>query len=872
MPCTRAQPRASTIRSCASALLLAIGASGWSGCAESGYDETSALPSRADPVAEPVAETPSGRALLLRGIEPAAETADQLIVQLARAPSAHLRAQLATHGFRELASLSSHTLLLERLPAKSSALSALPDLLGVTPFHASDRVSRELARELVAARGAEAIPLLIHVLPERDAREVTALLEARAVPVLNSGQAGAFTRVSALVPKADAAELATQLSALPSVFFVERVHHLGFFNDRSAGSVQSGIEGASALATPIWAHGLRGEGQIVGLIDSGLDVDSCFFADSTAGKLPRTNTWSQAAGYGKEVDASHRKIIAYDFLYSCDQWTGAQGCELPSATGLWDNHGHGTHCSGSMVGNRPGAKNNGMAPEAKIVVQDGGKTTNTCSEMPGLGCPVIDLYPIFEQAYLQGVRVHNNSYGDNEEAPVPQQSNYTARSQDVDRFMWDHKDMLIVFAAGNAGMNNRDFSVGSPSTNKNGLSVGSVRNSATSSSDDDLSSFSSRGWSADGRIKPDIMAPGCTVSAGNDSRIDSNNCSEDTGCGTSYAAPIAVGAAALVRQYFTDGFYPSGEKRAGDARTPSAALLKAMLLNGAVSLTGRDNAGQAISAIPSNEQGWGRIQLDRALLFQGATRKLYVDDHSAGFAAGSEVSVRYTLKGVSLDEPLKVTLVWTDYPGTPDSPPRAPSVSNLAALNAPRLVNDLDLTVQSGAQAYLGNAFAGGKSISGGQPDRRNNVEQAIVTASGDVSLIVKAASIAQGKQDFALVVSGHWDQIGTAEAPEGTAAMDAGATRGIAAGDGGRGEAGPSTQTVANPIVTGSSEAGAAATATLNPQGTPNQGDGGPSDPSGEQDAAGCACRVSAGAPMREGLTWLLVALWLGATRRRRA
>src|SRR5262249_19151906 len=151
---------------------------------------------------------------------------------------------------------------------------------------------------------------------------------------------------------------------------------------------------------------------------------------------------------------------------------------------------------------------------------------------------------------------------------------------------------------------NAEFSVGSPSTNKNGLSVGSTRTSATSS-DENISSYSSRGWTADGRIKPDIMTPGYNTSAGNDGNVDGTaNCGTNSGGGTSYAAPIAVGASALVRQYFTDGFYPSGAKNAPDALQPTAALVKAMLINSAVSMTGTDNAGGAITPIPSNEQGW----------------------------------------------------------------------------------------------------------------------------------------------------------------------------------------------------------------------------------------------------------------------------
>ena len=51
--------------------------------------------------------------------------------------------------------------------------------------------------------------------------------------------------------------------------------------------------------------------------------------------------------------------------------------------------------------------------------------------------------------------------------------------------------------------------------------------------------------------------------------------------GTSMATPVVAGAAILVRQYFVDGYYPSGARRASDGFAPTAALIKATLINGA---------------------------------------------------------------------------------------------------------------------------------------------------------------------------------------------------------------------------------------------------------------------------------------------------
>lgn len=46
------------------------------------------------------------------------------------------------------------------------------------------------------------------------------------------------------------------------------------------------------------------------------------------------------------------------------------------------------------------------------------------------------------------------------------------------------------------------------------------------------------------------------------------------------ATPVIAGSAILVRQYFTDGYYPTGQKIAADAFTPSSALIKAVMISG----------------------------------------------------------------------------------------------------------------------------------------------------------------------------------------------------------------------------------------------------------------------------------------------------
>jgi len=432
-------------------------------------------------------ETPSGRritvetgtsssALEVMAPDLAVPNEPFVIAKFAGAVTPAARRALRRAGYREVTHLPYDALLLERpRDAKSVALSGM---VGLTGYRAEDRLARDLSPEAIALRvDLTEVPVMIHVMPGHDRAAVRALATARGGRVVGEGEAGVFGRLSAIFPVTAAANGARALSELPEVFLVERIHHVGWLNDRTAGTIQSGMQGRDMAQTPIWAHGIRGEGQIVGMADTGLDANSCYFNGDA---LPVVNTWAEGTGYGTLTDPSHRKIVAYDFLYSCDQWPSGPSCEDPADHTKWDTQGHGTHVAGNMVGdsdNNPEnfAAQDGMAPAAKIVVQDAGFLANACSDGPGFGCPVMMLDPLFEQARVQGASVHNNSWGDNEDVAPPLQCNYSARSQDVDRYMWEHKDFLVVYAAGNSGTGNVDFSVGSPSTNKDGLSIGSSR-------------------------------------------------------------------------------------------------------------------------------------------------------------------------------------------------------------------------------------------------------------------------------------------------------------------------------------------------------------------------------------------------------------
>ncbi len=152
--------------------------------------------------------------------------------------------------------------------------------------------------------------------------------------------------------------------------------------------------------------------------------------------------------------------------------------------GAQDNHGHGTHVAGSILGNgiKSGsdpANHNypdtcfaGMAPEAKLFFQAVGDNAGGLTGIPA------DLNLLFKEAYRCDARLHNNSWG----SIIFPPGSYTTMSQDVDEFSWSHPDYTIFFAAGNDGVDfDRDgvvdnYKLSSPAAAKNCIAVGASEN------------------------------------------------------------------------------------------------------------------------------------------------------------------------------------------------------------------------------------------------------------------------------------------------------------------------------------------------------------------------------------------------------------
>ncbi|HRJ50465.1 MAG TPA: S8 family serine peptidase, partial [Phycisphaerales bacterium] len=321
-------------------------------------------------------------------------------------------------------------------------------------------------------------------------------------------------------------------------------------------------------------------------------------------------------------------------------------------------------------------------------------------------------------AHTDGARVHTNSWGDDGTTA------YTTHCRQIDNHSYLKEDSLVLFAVTNQS------SLRTPENAKNCLGVGASNDTPNQAS----KCSGGNGPTNDGRMKPEAFLPGCNTTSAN----SATTCGVTGMTGTSMASPAVAGAAALVRQYYTDGYYPTGAAVSGNAFLPTGALVRATLLNSCVDMTG-------IAGYPSNGEGWGRVLLDNALYFTGDTSKILAYDvgNANGFTTGQ--SQVYTFNVNSSSVPLKVTLVWTEPP---------------AAVNAnPAYINNLDLRVTApGSVLYLGNVFTSGQSSTGGSADFRNNVEMVLRNSPtvGEYSVTVNAAFVnSANKQGYALVVTG---------------------------------------------------------------------------------------------------------------------
>jgi serine protease AprX len=436
-----------------------------------------------------------------------------------------------------------------------------------------------------------------------------------------------------------------------------------------------------------------------------------------------------------------------------------------------DPDSHGTHVCGSVLGNGTsstmGGVIQGTAPKAKLIVQ------SLLDSSGGLGGIPNDLHDLFGPAFNDKARVHTNSWGSTTPG-LP----YSQSSREIDDFVFNHQDFVICFAAGNDGIDRNNDGVvdegqiGSESAAKNCITVGASENNRPNleltygglrpssyphsplfadrmaNNANGMAAFSSRGPTKERRIKPDVTAPGTGIlstlsRAATASTIfgKSTDKAYFFDAGTSMATPLVAGCCAVLRETLAKNGMP----------TPSAALIKALLINGAVSLVGQYNPTE-VAPSPNNVSGWGLVNLAGSVILPGPNPNAGLGE-GGPLVQGQQSSFTISIpaghggmglakakrskaeKGktsaagtMAVSPTLKITLVWSDPAG-------------------PNLQNDLDLIVK----AANGQERHGNMGTAAGF-DRTNNVEQIVWQniPPGAAKITVRAFRITQFPQPYA--------------------------------------------------------------------------------------------------------------------------
>ncbi len=266
----------------------------------------------------------------------------------------------------------------------------------------------------------------------------------------------------------------------------ERIEPVEYNKELTADDIKATLESAAALNTqPLYDLGYAGDDTIVYVIDTGINTAHVDFA-------------------GRISNSSFSFIRTYNGYGNND-------------TSINDINGHGTHVSGIAAGSGAGnAQYRGMAYEATIL-------------MGRVGDPIYDacLLDSFEYALTLGEKpdVVNLSIGGTDREGL-----------DLLEILLNELALNNIVVASSSGNNGDYNTVGTPSTAAQVLSVASTTVTGG------ISSFSSKGPSADGHMKPDIAAPGSNIIAPG----TGHSADYVTMSGTSMASPHIAGIAAIL--------------------------------------------------------------------------------------------------------------------------------------------------------------------------------------------------------------------------------------------------------------------------------------------------------------------------------------
>lgn len=271
---------------------------------------------------------------------------------------------------------------------------------------------------------------------------------------------------------------------------------------------------------------------------------------------------------------------------------------------------------------------------------------------------------------------------------------------------------------------------------KNNLVVGSVGDITAdpyTSGSISISSFSSRGGTDDGRIKPDVVANGelltSTWSTGDN--IYAND------SGTSMAAPSVTGTAALLLEHY---------RNLNSGADPTAATLKGLLIH---------TAADAGNVGPDYTYGWGLVNgAAAATLLSNADASVPTAYVKQNTYSGSEYTFDVHLQA---GQPLKATIAWTD-----PAPIMLPGTGLDVSTSV--LVNDLDIWITGPGGTYrpwtLDPANPGNAAVRT-SANHRDNVEQVLIDAPAAGTYTIHVGRTGSSfTQNYSLIVSGNIDNV----------------------------------------------------------------------------------------------------------------
>ncbi|MFL2973299.1 MAG: S8 family serine peptidase [Candidatus Thalassarchaeaceae archaeon] len=560
------------------------------------------------------------------------------------------------------------------------------------------------------------------------------------------------------------------LSEQPFIEWIEPIYSPEFDNQEASQIIGADWVGDSSNMV---SHGgaVTGDGVIVAVMDSGLDTAL------ECNSLANCNILNS----GIHADFSGRimGVVSYNDCGACPDGTGGPN----------DYNGHGTHVAGSVLGDGSnsgaGEDNSGMAPGAQLFMQAVGYGDDDGSLAPP------DFENAYAEAYAAGARVHTNSWGTGPDACAPSQNYptatnspscwayYSSDTMELDAAANNYQDLTILFAMGNDGRDCTYASFGWQTTNcpsgqdgeinlgalnrqataKNILSVGAsenvrntlamhsrsyfsvcgncdwygtpIKNDLEGDNAEGMAAFSNRGPTSDGRIKPDIVAPGTWIHSTKTSLRDTG---ADLGDyytvkrGTSMATPITAGSVALVIEHLNSHGYDCNlAYNSASDNCPESALVKAILSASAHDMEGQYSSGGdgqngAAEKAPNSHEGWGRVDLERAM--------------GSGFSEGIDIitsdshSFKLSVPDAGISS-LRVVLSWNEVENSPSA--------------GTQLRNDLDIFLKSPTgvlQTYTNDDVNNLVGISVDSPD------------AGDWEVIVTGANVVDGSQKYYLAAS----------------------------------------------------------------------------------------------------------------------